>query len=288
MTFAALIFALVVGTWNGNWFPSGRAEHRGDPETERDTIERAGAALRAGIDRLDPEHTNDVILCVNEVRGPRAGRELAKAIGIKGLELAVISGYRRRDRFDMQQDVVLTTLPVADSSWSLWKSRKGVVPPRGYARAALVVEPAVTATVYAVHLKSNYGDTTDAIKADNRAKRALAAEQLAAIEKPRRGHPADPVIIAGDFNTDPWREQFADETVFPALAAVGMRNLLAELPSARRWTFPNRRYGNSALDHVLVRGFEPVGTPVVQSSDAVSDHYAFLALVTCPARSASK
>ena len=271
----AVLLAVIVGTWNGNWFPSGRAEHRANEAVESATIESAGQMLRAGIARLDPTLKEDVVLCLNEMRGPEVVERLSAAIGITNLHLAVISGYRRRDRFDMQQDAILTTLPVAGSNWSVWKSKKGVVPPRGYARALLAFEPAVTASVYCVHLKSNYGDTTDEIKAANREKRRLPVEQLIAQEKPGRGRrKANPLIVAGDFNADPWREEFAQETIFDSLEKAGFTNVLKLLPEKRRWTLPNRRYGNSALDHILVRGLKVAGQPLTQYPDELSDHFA--------------
>ena len=46
MTIASILLALVVGTWNGEWFPSGRAEHRASDEVERETIRAAGQMLR--------------------------------------------------------------------------------------------------------------------------------------------------------------------------------------------------------------------------------------------------
>ena len=81
----------------------------------------------------------------------------------------------------------MTTLPVAKANWSTWKTHKEAIPPRGYARAEVIVSPAVTTTVYAVHLKSNYGQTSEAIAATNRLKRAFAIDQLVDQEKPKRG-----------------------------------------------------------------------------------------------------
>ena len=49
MTIASILLALVVGTWNGEWFPSGRAEHRASDEVERETIRAAGQMLREGL-----------------------------------------------------------------------------------------------------------------------------------------------------------------------------------------------------------------------------------------------
>ena len=266
--FKAIIAALIVGTWNGNWFPSGRAEHRAHPEVEAATIKAVGAMLRSGIDSLDPMGTNDLVLCFNEIRGPRVARELCSAIGRTNLAVAVVTGYRRRDRFDQQQDVIMTTLPVADASWSLWKSSKGVRPPRGYAMAKVVVEPAVTSTVYAVHLKSNYGATKEDIKAANREKRRLPVEQLVEMT---RGVDS-PVVIAGDFNADKWRKEFAGETIFSALEDAGYLNLLGLLPKGSRGTHPNRRWGDSALDYIFVRGLEPLQPPKILPSEDLSDH----------------
>ena len=274
-----LVLAVIVGTWNGNWFPSGRAEHRANETVEAATVDAAGAMLRAGIARIDPEGKEDVILCLNEMRGPSVAQRLADAIGITNLQVAAVSGYRRRDRFDMQQDAILTTLPVASANWCVWKSKKGVTPPRGYAHARLVVSPAVTAAVYCVHLKSNYGDTTDAIKAANREKRRLPVEQLIEQERPKRGRQSQPVIVAGDFNCDPWRPEFASETIFPSLERAGFANVLSLLPEKRRWTLPHRRYGNSALDHILVRGLQVDGQPLTQYPDELSDHFALFARI---------
>ena len=47
MTFFPFIFAaVVVGTWNGNWFPSGRAEHRAHPDVEAATSAAALSVAR--------------------------------------------------------------------------------------------------------------------------------------------------------------------------------------------------------------------------------------------------
>ena len=266
-----LLAAVVVGTWNGNWFPSGRAEHRAHPDVEEATSKAAARMLARGLAEADPSGTNDVILCLHEIRGPRAASNLVARIGRKGLRVAVVSGYRRRDRFDQQQDVIMTTLPVADASWSLWKSSKGVRPPRGYAMAKVVVEPAVTSTVYAVHLKSNYGATTDEIRAANRAKRRLPVEQLVSMSAPKRS-PGGPVVIAGDFNADKWRKEFADETIFSLLEEAGFDNVVARIPEGERGTHPNRRWGDSALDYIFVRGLGVAGAPATFPSEELSDH----------------
>ena len=282
MSMLSFIFAaVVVGTWNGNWFPSGRAEHRAHPDVEAATSAASAKMLAQGLKEIDPEGTNDVILCLNEIRGPRAATNLLAQIGRKDLRMAVITGYRRRDRFDQQQDVIATTLPVAAAHWSKWKDAGKNTPPRGYAFAAVVIDPATTARVYAVHLKSNYGATTDEIKASNRAKRTASALQLVESEKPPRGKnkPSVPVIVAGDMNADKWDKDFADEQLFPILEEAGFGNALESLPPESRGTLPSRKYGDAALDYVFFRGFSAAGLPRIVSNDGLSDHQALFVLL---------
>lgn len=273
---ACLLAAVTVGTWNGEWFPSGRAEHRAAPEIEAATISAAGKMLRAGIDAADPAGTNGVILCLNEMRGPKAAKELCAATGLTNLTVAVITAYRRRDRFDMQQDVVATTLPVVSASWSKWKNSKADTPPRGYAYAQILVSPTVTATVYAVHLKSNYGQTTDELARRNRRKRALAVEQILSQEKkPRSAKKAKafPVVVAGDFNADKWSDRFAEDLIFKAFADAGFADVLELLDAPLRVTYPGRgKWGNGALDYIMVRGLDAASTPTIISAEGISDH----------------
>ncbi len=275
-----VLAAVVVGTWNGNWFPSGRAEHRAHPDVEEATSVAAAKMLAEGIKAVDPLGTNDIILCLNEIRGPRVASNLIARIGRPDLRVAIVSGYRRRDRFDQQQDVIATTLPVVEAHWSRWKNAKKMTPPRGYVFASVVINPATTAHVYAVHLKSNYGATTEEIKTSNRAKRTAAITQLVALEQPKRTRPSRPVIIAGDMNADPWRKEFQKEKLFSCLAEAGFTNVLASLPPDKRGTHPSRRHGNSALDTVFCRGLQLLSPPMIIPNDDLSDHLAVFALLS--------
>ena len=282
MTISSFIFAaIVVGTWNGNWFPSGRAEHRAHPDVEAATSAAAAKMLAEGLKAIDPEGTNDVILCLNEIRGPRSATNLLAQTGRKDLRMAVITGYRRRDRFDQQQDVIATTLPVVDAHWSKWKAAGKETPPRGYAYAAVLVDPTTTARVYAVHLKSNYGATTPELKASNRMKRTLAATQLVESAKPPRksGAPGGPVIVAGDMNADKWGKDFVDEQLFRIFEDAGFANALESLPPESRGTHPSRKYGSSALDYVFFRNLAVLGLPRVVPNDGLSDHQALFVLL---------
>ena len=280
MSVFLLLAAVVVGTWNGNWFPSGRAEHRAHPDVEAATISAAAKMLANGLRAVDPAGTNDVILCLSEMRGPKAASNLVAQIGRSGLQIVIISGYRRRDRFDQQQDAIATTLPVAEAHWSRWRGKGKMTPPRGYAFAAIVIDQATTANVYAVHLKSNYGATTAEIAAANRAKRTASIEQLLAAERPKRGRSARPVIVAGDMNADKWGRGFEGEELFGLLEAAGYANPLGKLPPDSRGTHPSRKWGDSALDYVFLRGLRSVRLPHIEPNDGLSDHYALFTIVS--------
>lgn len=274
----SLVLAVVVGTWNGNWFPSGRAEHRAHPDVEAATATAAAQMLSGGLKLVDPEGTNDVILCLNEMRGPKAASNLVAQIGRPGLRVVSISGYRRRDRFDQQQDVIATTLPVAETHWSRWKQVGKDTPPRGYAFAAVVIDPATTANVYAVHLKSDYGATTPELKASNREKRRLAIAQIVAQEQKKRGRPSRPVVLAGDLNADCWAKAGAEE-MFGQLERAGFSNAMALLPKKAHGTINSKRYGNSALDYVFCRGLVVSVPPRIIPNDGLSDHLAVFVML---------
>ena len=269
----ALLASVTVCTWNGQWFPSGRAEHRAAPEVEAQTIEAAAKMLREGLDKADSSGENDVILCLNEIRGPKTAKALCDAIGRTNLAVVAVSGYRRRDRFDQQQDVIATTLPIAGSGWSRWKNAKADTPPRGYAYTDIILEPATTARVYAVHLKSNYGQTTEELARRNRTKRSLAIAQIVEQEKPKRGKRKRPVVVAGDFNADAWKKEFKADDIFKTLEKAGFLNVLSQLEPETRITFPRRgKFGESTLDYIMLRDLAVDGRPFVLPAGKVSDH----------------
>ena len=285
-----ILAAVTMVTWNGEWFPSGRAEHRADPKIEAKTIQRAGQMLRGAFAAVDPSGSNDIVLCLNEMRDKETVLALANAIGRPDLKLAIISGYRRRDRFDMQQDAILTTLPVTTASWSRWRNAKEFTPPRGYVYSEIVFPNDVTTRVYAVHLKSNYGQTNEQIAESNRAKRANAIAQILDQERAKRGKFAAPVAILGDMNADAWKKEFAKDTIFPLLSEAGFENILARLDEEDRITHPGRgKWQGSVLDYIFLRELELSAPPTVHYANGISDHNPVLAVIdTAPKKSATK
>ena len=277
---AALLAAVVVGTWNGNYFPTGSSRARANPVVEDATVTAAAKMLAQGLDAIDPARTNDVVLCLNEIRRLADASNLVARIGRTNLVVATISGYHLRDRFDKQQDVIATTLPVVSAGWERFKfaGAKGKeTPPRGYVYANLVFAPATTGVVYAAHLKSNYHAKAEEEKELNRRKRTHAIRQILGREK-KLGS-GRPVVFAGDLNADRWKTEFASEKIFSFLDEAGFLDLLGLLPPHARGTHPSKKWGDSALDYVFARGFVSVATPRIVPSEDLSDHNAVFTLL---------
>lgn len=219
------------------------------------------------------------------MRNSKVVNELIAAIGMTNLTCAIITAYRRRDRFDMQQDAILTSFPVVEANWARWKQSKAATPPRGYAHAKIVFPNSVTTEVYCVHLKSNYGQTTEKMAALNRAKRSQAIEQFVKQVKPKRGKKSLPIIIAGDLNADKWSKEFKKEAIFEILADAGFITPLDFLAPEYRITYPKRgKWGGTTLDYIFLRGLETVSgaPPIIMSAKEISDHDAVFVNLALP------
>lgn len=284
VTFCSILLSLVVCTWNGNWFPSGRAEHRASPEKEEKTTCLAAELLSRGLNKIDPEGGDDVVICLNEMRNAAVVSNLISKMERKDLSLAVITRYRRRDRFDQQQDAIITSMPIASRGWSIFKRTSDWQknPPRGYAFASVVSDSgAVTTMVYSVHLKSEYGATTESIRRSNRYKRGIAIEQIVNMEKPKgRGKKKlkSRVVIAGDMNADRWKEYFSYDTLFQTLFSAGFLDAFEGLEPQRRSTRDSTKWGPSTIDYVFHRSMGEVKAVHVEKTNGASDHNAVFVL----------
>ena len=250
-----LVASVLAGTWNLQWFPSGRAEHRASPRVEAANVKDAADVVHAGFGRR-----KGVILFFQELRGAEAASNLVAAVEAKGLKLAVVSAFRERDgRLGWQQVAIATDYPVVDANFAYWKRKKKTVAPRGYAYALLDCGSDDMVACYAVHLKSNYGAKTVEQKMANAAKRAICTEQLAESTKnlcAPDGRKVSRVIIAGDFNADAFAESDVGETTFSLLLAAKFKNCWDGAPLSERGTHPGRfRWPDSTLDYVFHRGF---------------------------------
>ena len=261
-----LIFAVLAGSWNLKWFPSGRAEHRSSARVESANIADAADVIRANLKGVGR------VLFLQEMRDAKACTNLVVAIGDTNLKVAVVSAFRdfRDNRLQWQQLGIVTDMPVLKTEWKYSKKADGMFVPRGYACALLDGGEEGRIACFCVHLKSNYGAKKAAKKKENMLKREAAIRQvLAAAENCG----ADKILIAGDFNSDRFQRAFKDERIFSMLESAGFRDAWEGTDPSQRGTHPGRsRYPDSTLDYVFYKGYSWCASRFLAPIAPVSDH----------------
>ena len=269
----------VCGTWNLKWFPSGRSEHRAPPEKEAATISAAAETLAEAVSALRKNREDGVIVFLQEMRDASCTTTLVERTGIEDLRVAAASAFRNRDRrLGWQQCAIATTLPVLASGFELWRQDHGQTPPRGYAWALLDSDDDGPVACFCLHLKSNYGDTTDIDKMTTMLKRMVCADQIIAaapLLAAPDGRRARRFIVAGDFNTDIYAPEFETERTITMFFANGWRDAFEGVPEVDRATHPGRgRYRSSILDYILLKGWEAPLQRRIFPAGNTSDHSA--------------
>lgn len=264
-----LIFAVLAGSWNLKWFPSGRAEHRASRRVEAANIADAADVIRTNL------KGSGRVMFLQEMRDAQSCSNLVEAIGDANLKVAVASAFRdfRDNRLQWQQLGIVTDLPVVEAGWKYSKRADGLFVPRGYAYALLDGGKEGRIACFCVHLKSNYGARKPAIKIENMRKREAGMRQvLDAAGKCG----ADKVLIAGDFNSDRFQKAFRDERIFTMLESEGFKDCWEGASISERGTHPgNTRYPDSTLDYVFRKGFARCLSRLMAPSVPVSDHRMF-------------
>ena len=268
--------AVLCGTWNLKWFPSGRAEHRASERVEAANLADAAELIRKGLD-VRAATGGGVVLFFQEMRDGNVFSNLVAAIGWNGLKMASVSSFREHDnRLGWQQCGIASNLPVLDSGFSYWKRPQKVFPPRGYAYALLDGGDDGLIACYCVHLKSDYGATTGEMRRANRRKREVCAEQLVAAAKKLKspdGRPVRHVLIGGDFNADPSSPRYGDERTAAILIEAGFKDGWGGVPLSERVTHPgSRRNPDSTIDFVYGKGFKACTMHTADPEIPLSDH----------------
>ena len=268
--------AVLCGTWNLKWYPSGRAEHRASPRVEAANEADAAELVQSGL-KANVRKEDGVVLFFQELRDNAAFSNLVQAVKWPGLGMAAVSEFRERDnRLGWQQCGIASTLPVLDAGFSYWKRPRNIFPPRGYAYAILDGGADGVIACFCVHLKSDYGATTEEIRSANRDKREVCAEQLVAAAKRMKapdGRPIKRVIIGGDFNADPRAERYGAEKTDSILREGGFRDGWEGASDEERVTHPgSRRNPDCTLDFVYHRGFKACTFHVAAPEIPMSDH----------------
>lgn len=261
-----LIFAVLAGSWNLKWFPSGRAEHRASARVESANIADAADVIRANLKGAGR------VLFLQEMRDAKVCSNLVVAIGDTNLKVAVVTAFRdfRDNRLQWQQLGIVTDLPVLKAEWRYSKKADGVFVPRGYAYALLDGGKEGRIACFCVHLKSNYGAKKAAKKKENMLKREIAIRQVLAAA---RTCDADKILIAGDFNSDRSQRAFKDERIFPMLESAGFKDGWEGTDPSERGTHPgSSRYPDSTLDYVFYKGYSRCASCFLAPIVPVSDH----------------
>lgn len=261
-----LIFAVLAGSWNLKWFPSGRAEHRASARVESANIEDAADVIRANL------KGSGRVLFLQELRDANACSNLVTAIGDTNLNVAVATAFRdfRDNRLQWQQLGIVTDLPVIKAEWRYSKKADGMFVPRGYAYALLDGGEEGRIACFCVHLKSNYGAKKAAKKKENMLKREAAIRQVLAAAG---NCGADKILIAGDFNSDRFQKAFKDERMFLMLESAGFKDGWEGTDPSERGTHPgSSRYPDSTLDYVFYKGYSRCASRFLAPAVPVSDH----------------
>jgi len=261
-----IILAVMAGTWNLKWFPSGRAEHRASERVEAANTRDAADVVRATL------KGKGRVLFLQELRDPQSCSNLVGAIRDKNLHVAVATAFRdsRDNRLQWQQLAIVTDMPVIEADWKYAKKAGRMFVPRGYAYALLDGGKEGKIACFCVHLKSNYGAyKADVAKANATRRTAMIRQVLDAA----RSVVADKVIIAGDFNADHFQHQFQGEKLFSLLEAEGYTDGWSGATPGERGTHPgNTRYPDSTIDYIFHRGFGRLVARSLAPEEFVSDH----------------
>jgi len=254
----SLDHGLKITTWNLQWYPG---QQPGNVPLSDQEIHITEVATI--LSDLNPD-----ILCVQEIKDPKALQRLADAM--PGYALQVVSDFRG------VQEVAILSRHNAEISFSEEFAKATATPPRGFAHAAFRFGDQVLA-VYTVHLKSNAGGGIE----KTTPKREESARQLVAhVEKitkyyDKRKTPCT-VVLCGDFNYDPGQSSWKDDDTFRILLDAGFTWTGKGLAREETITWlSDGRYPDAAFDHILVRpaaGEEVGRAETTKTARDVSDH----------------
>ena len=277
----ALVFCghgdVLVTTWNMKWFPSGKANVRNEGVLEKMTIASAGKILSEAVEDQNRKSKADLIVFGQEVRDAEAMTNYARAAGIDGLRVAVVSNFLDGDVPIWQQVAIMTTLPVLDAGFATWAKGSGVSIPRGFAYALLDGGDEGPIACFSLHLKSNLNRSgTEMENQKNIYKREAASAQILALVRKMRDsfqRKELRVIVGGDFNTNDDDIAFVSESTIRAFYGAHFRSCFRDLKKSQRITYPGANgFPDATLDYILYRGFERIVGRKIYPGHPVSDH----------------
>ncbi len=253
-----------VVTWNIEWFPG---------RTPQPT-ERAAKAHREDVAEYLPTLEPDIFLA-QEIRNREAAGFLVDQL--PGLELHVISKFVRDNQKLSQQILIASRFQSIESDEQLFTGDAydygDMEPYRGYVFTALESPFGGTLLVYAVHLKSNWGD-----RDVNVAMRESGARQILKHVSKMKNRFADrgpiQVVIGGDFNVRLNLEDKEDELTIDIFTEAGFHSTWQDVPFGDRITWPPRGgFPPACFDYILTKGLPTLTAELLyKPAWALSDH----------------
>lgn len=263
--------SITVAFWNIQWFPG----HRPDATSGEET--RQINAVHADIARLNPD-----IIGMEEVRDFRQAGVAVQPL--PGFKVDVCANFPPREGQNVAQEVAIASRLQPLSAWAEeWKSAGLILPPRGFAFAAYEVRPRQLLMVYAVHLKSNLGESRE-----NMSMRQESIQQLqshiGAMQAAYGKLGTITWIVGGDFNTSLDDKQYAAETTLRGMIDKGFGWIWQDVPFSSRLSLPaGRGFPATCFDHIFYRGATLRKAWVANTSPQSSDHRAIVASFELPA-----
>ena len=145
----AVSSSVTVAFWNIQWFPGQRPEATlGEEKRQTDSVHFDIARLNADV--IGMEEVRDFAQAAVAVQP------------LAGFKVDVCANFPPREGQSVAQEVAIASRLQPLSAWAEeWRAAGMITPPRGFAFAAYEVRPGQLLMVYAVHLKSNRGDSRE-------------------------------------------------------------------------------------------------------------------------------
>lgn len=268
---------VVVATWNMKWFPSGKADLRISFEFEDFKIRKAGEMLTNTIAAVGGSSTNNVIICVQEIRDGFVCQRLGEGMMMPNMKLAAVSDFADKAGVPIwQQCAILSNMPVVEGGAMPWQSERHVDMPRGFVYSIVGGGNELIA-VFCVHLKSNLNWSGSELETQkNIYKREFAAAQILAKfheMESRYGERLKRVVVAGDFNTNEDDDAFVSEATLRSFYGAHFRTCFRGWRKHQRITHPALNgYPDATFDYILYRGFGNGVARKITVGQPISDH----------------
>ncbi|MEM7600637.1 MAG: endonuclease/exonuclease/phosphatase family protein [Verrucomicrobiota bacterium] len=246
-----------LATWNLEWFPDGTSARDIVAGVRMERTE----GVKSTLEKISPD-----ILCVQEIKDPAVFTRMA---GDLGYQTQLLSSFRGVQEIGIVSRLPATLVGAADFRARL--DGDNITPPRGFVYGLFRLK-SLNLLVYSVHLKSNVGGipTTAPVRMES-------ARQLLEHIELMRGRRIDPtmplkVVLAGDFNTDPYQTTFEVDRTLEILQARGFQSTFEGLDRNEVITWhSDGRYPSATFDHILTPDVDDKAV-VYPSTRNLSDH----------------